>query len=482
MFKSKAGLIISVIFSYVLLLAGCSEPGLNLASKDEKVVEEAYQIPIVGSYDSSDEAIVAKVDEEAKTITFYNYELKKSYTLNYDGTSRLSDRYGTSISISQVNVGDIADILFLKTRKTLTSLKINSESFYEEDLTGFEINTWAKTFTIGKDVYKLSSDAYVSSNGLQISVSELNPMDTVTIRGMGNEIESVVVKRGHGYLSLKGADFFTGGFIEVSSKLIYQIEEDMLLMIPQGDYSVRITNKGNEVKKDIKIEENKETIIDLSDVEIKEEERGSVKFIVSPEEAEVLVDSNEINTSYSVLLSTGLHKLTVSSEGYETLTKYFNVTEDYNEITVYLLEDEDYEASEEETSEEDLTGEDSEEDEDSDNLSDEASDEEDTSEESEDTGDITDTDSSEETSSETSEETSDTEDQEYYINIPTPQGLEVYWDGNYMGLSPVSIKREEGTHVITLRKSGYVTRSFTITLDDAKEDISYSFDDLQKEE
>ncbi len=67
----------------------------------------------------------------------------------------------------------------------------------------------------------------------------------------------------------------------------------------------------------------------------------------------------------------------------------------------------------------------------------------------------------------------------FYVTIPAPTGVEVYWDGNYKGLAPISFVKDPGTHVITLRKSGYETRSFTVTLDDSPEDVSYTFDDLQ---
>jgi hypothetical protein len=51
-----------------------------------------------------------------------------------------------------------------------------------------------------------------------------------------------------------------------------------------------------------------------------------------------------------------------------------------------------------------------------------------------------------------------------------------------MGLAPLSIKKTAGTHVITLRKPGFETRSFTVMLDDAKEDVSYTFDSMVQTE
>ena len=59
-----------------------------------------------------------------------------------------------------------------------------------------------------------------------------------------------------------------------------------------------------------------------------------------------------------------------------------------------------------------------------------------------------------------------------------PENVEVYLDGNYVGISPCSFKKTSGSHVITLRKSGYETRSYTVQVDDEQKDVSYSFVDL----
>ena len=54
----------------------------------------------------------------------------------------------------------------------------------------------------------------------------------------------------------------------------------------------------------------------------------------------------------------------------------------------------------------------------------------------------------------------------------------MYLDGNYMGISPCSFAKTAGTHVVTLRKTNYTTRSYTIEVSNEEKDISYSFADL----
>ena len=68
----------------------------------------------------------------------------------------------------------------------------------------------------------------------------------------------------------------------------------------------------------------------------------------------------------------------------------------------------------------------------------------------------------------------------FRVKINAPKNVEVYLDGSYIGLAPVSFSKKAGTHVISLRKNGYQTRSYTIQVDDEKKDMELSFSELVK--
>ena len=54
----------------------------------------------------------------------------------------------------------------------------------------------------------------------------------------------------------------------------------------------------------------------------------------------------------------------------------------------------------------------------------------------------------------------------------------VYFDGDYVGIAPVSIRKTAGTHTITLYKAGYLIKSYTIQAEDNGKDDEYSYADL----
>jgi hypothetical protein len=60
--------------------------------------------------------------------------------------------------------------------------------------------------------------------------------------------------------------------------------------------------------------------------------------------------------------------------------------------------------------------------------------------------------------------------------------VEVYLDGNYIGITPTSFDKVAGSYVISLRKTGYQTRSYTLQIDNEEKDLNYTFSDLVQTE
>ena len=65
------------------------------------------------------------------------------------------------------------------------------------------------------------------------------------------------------------------------------------------------------------------------------------------------------------------------------------------------------------------------------------------------------------------------------VYIDAPRGVEAYMDGSYLGILPVNFAKVTGGHTISLRKTGYQSKSYTIYLYDDGKDITYSFVDLE---
>lgn len=403
------------------------------ASSEAGRVDTGFVVPGPESYDSADTAVLVDKDREEGTVTFLNLELGKRYTLSLDGTTKLCDKYGDAISIDQIEKGDIVDVTFLKTKKHLTTMRLSEHSWIHADVKRYEMNAVRGDVTIGEETFKLTGDTQYLSGGQSIEFMDLNAADVLTFQGIGNQVLSVRVERGHGYLRLEGDENFVGGWIEVGQSIIQRITEDMLLLVPEGSYQVNISHKGGGGVKSVKIDRNEETVLDISDLEIPEPQTGTVLFSVSPAETQLYVDGAGVDASVPLTLEYGLHQLIARADGYQSITQYIRVAQESLAYDVVL---EPMKADE---------------------------------------GDETLWDSESD-----STDSADPVTDYYKVYVDAPEGAEVYLDGNYVGIAPCSFKKVEGSHVIILRMAGYETRSYTVQVDGEEKDMSFSFADLTK--
>ena len=409
----------------MLLLTGCSfkqEETTTVTTPTN--ADTGFLLTGPGSYDSADTAVIVDINTEEKTITFFNLIVHKNYTLTYDGTTVFTDKYGESLSLVQLAPGDIVDVTFLKSKKKLATLSLSAEAWSNESVNRYTIDNTTHSIIIGNDVYKLTEETKIFSDGKEMEMIDLNAVDVLTFNGVGTTVHSIVVEKGHGYLRLSGDENFWGGWIEVGQNIIRTITEGMLIVVPEGSYQVTITIPGGGGIKNVVINRNEEVTLDISDFEIEEVQYGTVVFSMTPSNADLYIDGEKVDTSLPVTLEYGIHQMIAKAEGYETVTRYLKVAEASAGIDITL----------------ELEGAD--EDEEDDNTV-------------------------------SSGDAVTTGYPQVYIDSPI--GAEVYVDGNYIGISPVSFKKEEGTHVITFRLSGYETRSYTISVDGENKDVTFSF-------
>ncbi|MBQ6697386.1 MAG: hypothetical protein IJN16_11840, partial [Lachnospiraceae bacterium] len=236
---------ISIFISSILFMLLCCGCGQQPTDKETMTQEPQSGYDHIGSvdtsqepqtivygpdsYDSEDIAILLNKNPEENTVTLYNMEVDKQYTLQVAGTSTLYDKYGEPIALGQLQPGEIVEVTFLKDIKRLNSMQISPESWSNTAINRYEMDWEKKNLLIGADVYNLPEDVVILSGGKVIEPIDLNAVDTLSFRGRGNDVYSIVVEQGHGYLRLENDVNFIGGFIEIGQSIIHKIQEDMLL-------------------------------------------------------------------------------------------------------------------------------------------------------------------------------------------------------------------------------------------------------------
>ncbi|MBE5866544.1 MAG: PEGA domain-containing protein [Lachnospiraceae bacterium] len=424
--RRKRLLCLSLLVLGLVMAACVPESGSRTAEvPSSNEIHIGYEAPGPESYDSADTAVLVDKDSDQKTLTFLNLNRGREYTLSYDGTTKFADKYGESVSLKQIAVGDIVDVTFMKETKHLTKMMLSDQAWKNEGVARYEMNLIRGEVAIGEDIYKLTDNTRYLSEGQMIEAMDINTSDVLSFQGIDNQVLSVKVEKGHGYLRLVNDESFVGGWIEIGQSTIQRITEDMLLVLPEGAYQVNISHRGGGGMRDVIINRNEETALDIGDMEVPEAQTGMVLFSLSPSNATLYIDGTETDASVPVTLEYGIHQLIVKAEGYKSITQYIRVGQASAGVNVVL---------------ESATG---------------------SEEEEEDKDDVTDVSTG-----------------YYKVHIDSPEDAEVYVNGNYVGIAPCSFKKVSGVHVVSLRMEGYKTRSYTIQVDNEEKDITFSFAEL----
>lgn len=422
--KDKLFYLPAAVCTVSLLLTGCGNIGLAQEATFESAYENKEEEEPVDIYLSGATVIVESVKEEEQVIDLYMADRNESRSFTYTGATTIQDKYGSAMSMAQLNPGDIADIKYNSELERIGSIVLSPDAWNYDGISRYNLDIGNGSASIGDETYSMSSNVQFYSDGKSIDADQIIQQDVLTFRGKGSTIMSVVVNQGHGYLKLQNDQAVIRGWIEVGQTLISQIAPDMLFVVPEGSYTVRFSGTGIEESREVTIERNKETLLDLGDIEIPQPEKGLVTIQVTPESAQVFIDENKVEITYPIRLPVGIHQITAKASGYDTVSEYFQV--DGENITVKLDLEESKTVSGNSISNKD-------------------------------------------------------EEKTAKITINTPADTEVYQDNLYMGIAPVTYTKTSGSHTITLRKQGYITRSYNIEVADDDKDVTYSFPDLDPE-
>ncbi len=449
------------------------------AEEKKAAADAASDEELVSSEDLVYEAIAMLVgkDEENHKLKFITVDSEKLFELDYSDKTQIRGKHGNLIILPEIMLGEILDIKYSIRTKELYELSVSNDAWTYTDVTKFDINAEEGRMDIAGSTYKLPKTAIVSYKDQLATFMDVTNVDTLIVKGYGRKVCAVIVDKGHGYLRLQNDAYFEGGWIEIGQEIIKQVTEEMLIPVPEGSYHVRFTNRGYAAEEDVVIERDRESVIDLSTVDIKEVAIGHVSFTIVPDYAQLYVDGVMTDFEERVALEYGIHKIHVELAGYKSVDTNVRINDKYANIDITLETDSSGSSSTSSSSSSlsawttasisGATGT---------------------------TGEVitplsgTVTQAPAQSTSTTSPilpATSSTGTTGEVISntrkmyVDSPAGAEVFVDGMYIGIAPISsIKPEAGSHVITLSKNGYVTRSYTISVPGDERDVTLSFSEL----
>lgn len=433
---------------------GCGGSDIQAPTYDD-TVEPADEVQFFG--------VVCNIDEVNNKIKLRSVGYTSEILLAFTGGADIQDKHGNLISINDVPLGSVVDVTYDANRDKLISMYLsrNESVQVKEGVSGTVIDYQENMVKIDGKSYQMNKNVSAFADNKEIGLDEICSEDQLSVWIYNNIVCSMFVELGHGYVKLTDYAPYLGGMVEIGYDVIVPVTEDMLLTVREGTYTLRISKGSDEGSKEVTVEKNKEMTVSLADIAPEPKQIGSILFHVTPSDAAVYIDRVRVNTEGAVDVSYGKHRIDIVKEGYDTISGTITVDYAYKVKEFALKETgSTTESNSTQTSTSKSTG-------------------SNTTEKT--TATTTATTESKTTESSDTKDVSTTSGNKTSnkVTITSPDGASVYFDGEYVGVAPMSFTKVTGSHIITLSKTGYLSKSYTVTFTDDGEDKSLSYDELE---
>ena len=409
----------------VVMMCGCA----NKSDSQNKVQDTAKPMAA-----QSFTGVITSVDKELKQLSVREIDTDVDTIINYDDTAEIKDKYKQDIYGDELEQGMIMKTTYRTSDAKLVSMEVPEDAWEYKNVDKFSFDTSESSMEVADELYQYSEQTYFGTSGNKaIEMVELSEADELTVRGIGYKVYSVIRTEGHGYLRLLNYKDFIGGMINIDDDIILPVTNNMLITVSCGNYRVTLNKGTAKASKTVSIKNNKESTLDFSDY------RKSIKNVGS-------INGTKIDYSKPISLNYGTYSVSASLNGYSTYNGKLTVAEASKTINISLETSGTASAA---TSTPQSTA-------------------------------SSETTEPQATAAATSKSKTKTKkiDSNHTISVTAPEGAEVYLDNVYKGIVPCKFTKVIGSQTITLSKSGYVTKSYSVDILDDDKNVKLSFSEL----
>lgn len=430
--------------------------------------------------------MVKAVDTEAGTITLYDLEEGGEVELTYGVAADIRTKYGSLTYAASLAYGEIVRAEY-DPEFALVRMQKSDEHWELHGVNEFSVTE--TMLSVNGVNYKLTGTTVAYCEGQKLALGEVKSLDRVNLWGLGSEILSIEVTKGHGSIKLIHCEEFAGAEVTFGNQK-YTLNGETSYLVREGSYTVSVKGDTKAAAAEVTVARNEQVVIDLYEYGGAPVETAEVRFKISPFSTVLRIDGEE--TDYyeqDLVLTYGEHVIEAELGGYTTYKGILVVSKPYQTIQINLSE---RPAGETEDGDDTALG---------DGGSGEQTGDDGTGDttgegtnENDNTGDSTgsETGDGDSTGDSTGESTDDSEadddrryvpigaaggydyDEDHSTYILVPEGAVVLIDGISLGTAPVEFEKILGTYTVTLRKDGR-EKEYTVTVEDDGEDVYWKF-------
>ena len=390
-------------------------------------------------------AVITYVSADTKRLSVRSYGEGVDRTFYVEQPALIYTEFGNAMTLAQLYAGDVIDITYDNVNNKVSEIHISNEVKCHMAVSDVSVNTSYRRLSLYGKNYEYARNVVVVSDNELITPEQLSVHDVFNLYEKDGKVVSVVVTRGHGYISLTGVDLFMGGYVNIGSENIKTIEKNMMITVTEGSYKVAVSKDQYYGSKTVAVNRNQVTTVDFSEFVADTVENGNVLFDIDVDGAVLYLNGKETDYTEGMLtLPVGTYTVRVSADGYDNYQDKIEVKADYQKVNIRMKKEAESTSSGQTTSS-------------SATVSQQPA-----------------SSSSTGVTSQYETETTTIVSKKNRVYIDGPAGAVIYFDDSYLGVAPLDFAMVTGQHTFIVI-SGTTIKSYTVNLVEGADDVRYDF-------
>lgn len=408
--------------------------------------------------------MVKSVDAEAGKIVLYDLEAGGEVSLSYGVAADIRSKYGSLTYATSLEYGQIVRAEY-DGEGALIRMQLSGEHWELHGVEEFSVGD--SMLTVNNTNYKITEETVAYCEGEKISIGEVRGIDRVELCGVGTELLTIRVVKGHGSIKLINCGEFQGAKVTFKDES-HILEGEPTYLVREGKYTVSVVGEENAAAAEVTVARNEQIVIDLYEYGGAPKDTAEVRFKITPFSAVLKIDGEQVDYyEQDLVLTYGEHKIEAELGGYATYKAYLTISRPYHTFQIDLRE-------------RPTTDDGTEDPENGDDASGTAGEDDNGEVSGDNSGDAFGEDSQDASGNGTDDGSGETGerryvqigkaggyeyDDSYSTFLLEPAGAVVLIDGISLGTAPVEFEKILGTYTITLRKNGK-EKEYTVTVDE----------------
>lgn len=259
--------------------------------------------------------IITDIDLDSSQLSVMDLDSKETGDYILTGSTTIYTKYDRMITAALLQKGDFVKADY-NSEKKLINIKGSDEVWYYKNVMNLIIDDSIKRMTISDNYYHYDDSLLILSDDSFLTLADLNARDVFTVFGVSNNINLIRVTSGHGQLAFAHDEDFIDGTLSINGSFYGTMEAGMQITLPEQDYSILVEKDDLIATATVNIRRGEISVFDLGPYGHEDVATGTVAFSLTPEGTDLYIDGVRVSDPSAVALPYGEHTVLATLGGY----------------------------------------------------------------------------------------------------------------------------------------------------------------------